>query len=419
MVPSEALAAFESAVARHYAWNVRANLVYGLFGTTGLRLIAAPTFVPDYLYKLGGSNLVVGLALVVGGVCRFVGPMFAAAWVAHRSHVKPYSVAIGMLMRVAILGFALAALVLPPATNLIAFIVCLGLFHFSDGMQTVAYSLVMGKVIPLARRGRFIGLRDFLGGTTVAVLSLPMGRLLERVPFPTSYGVMFLIALALTAIGLVCFSLTREPPAPWPAEPQSAIDTLRRIPDVLRQDRRFASYCASRALGTAALTATPFFVLYAQSSLALTGTRLGEFTFLFFLAQTVVNPLWGRLADGRGFRVVSLVAAGVWMLAAALLVVASHSPLLVGIVFAIVGIGHGGYRMAAVNMVFEFGLDARFAQRLAAVSMIGELVGAVAPLGTGLLADHAGYPAALLSAVMVMAIAQVVMALGVRGHRPM
>jgi hypothetical protein len=33
-------------VARHYRWNVAAHLAYGIPGTTGWRLIMAPTLVP-------------------------------------------------------------------------------------------------------------------------------------------------------------------------------------------------------------------------------------------------------------------------------------------------------------------------------------------------------------------------------------
>ncbi len=406
--------AFERLVARHYRWNTRANLAYGLFGTTGLRLINAPTLVPDYVYKLGGSNGIVGVALLVGGLCRFVGPLFGAALVAHRARVKPWAVAIGVMMRVCLLGIAMGAFLLSGRATLVAFLLCFGAFYFFDGVQSVTYNVVMGKVIPLSRRGWFIGMRDLLGGLTVAALALPIGRLLDRVPFPHSYGFTYLVAFALTAIGLLCFALTREPPAPWTGESRSPLDALRRIPSLLRADPTFASYCACRALGSAAMMTTPFFILYAQAALAIDGTALGRITFLFFAAQTLANPVWGRLADRHGFRMVALVGGGLWMLAAAALLTLPHGLGTVGTVFTLVGIGQGGFRMAAANMVFEFGLDAEFAQRVATVNMMGELAGALAPLGAGFLADRAGHPPVLLVGMLLMAVAEAVMAIGVR-----
>jgi len=406
--------AFEQLVARHYRWNTRANLVYGLFGTTGLRLVNAPTLVPDYLYKLGGNNRIIGITLLVGGLCRFLGPLFGAALVAHRPRVKPWAIAIGVMMRACLLGIAMGAFFLSGRSTLVAFVICFGAFYFFDGMQSVTYNVVMGKIIPLSRRGWFIGLRDLLGGLTVAVLALPIGRLLDHVPFPHSYGFTYLIAFALTAVGLLCFSLTREPPAPWAAESRSPLEALRRIPILLQSDPAFSSYCLCRALGSAAMMATPFFILYAQESLAIDGTALGRITFFFFAAQTLANPVWGRLADRHGFRLVALVGGGIWMLAATALLVLPHGLGTVGIVFTMVGVGQGGFRMAAANMVFEFGLDAEFSQRVATVNMLGELAGALASLGAGLLADHAGHPPVLLVALLLMAVAEGVMARGVR-----
>ena len=76
-----------------------------------------------------------------------------------------------------------------------------------NGLQTVVYGLLMAKVIPLARRGRFLGLRDFAGGTTAAAVAWLAGRLLRDMAFPASYGVTYLVAFVFTSLGLVCFAL--------------------------------------------------------------------------------------------------------------------------------------------------------------------------------------------------------------------
>lgn len=82
----DALARYQADVARHYRWNVIAHLAYGLLGTTGWRLIMAPTFVPDYLFRLSGSNFLVGTLLFAGGLARFLSPLVGAdAWPTNRS----------------------------------------------------------------------------------------------------------------------------------------------------------------------------------------------------------------------------------------------------------------------------------------------------------------------------------------------
>ena len=49
--------------------------------------------------------------------------------------------------------------------------------------------------------------------------------------------------------------------------------------------------------------------------------------------------------------------------------------------------------------------------------MLGELAGALAPLAAGFLADHAGHPPVLLLGILLMALAEAVMATGVRPRR--
>jgi MFS family permease len=49
--------------------------------------------------------------------------------------------------------------------------------------------------------------------------------------------------------------------------------------------------------------------------------------------------------------------------------------------------------------------------------MLGEIAGALAPLGAGFLADHSGHPPVLVAGVLLMVVAEAVMAIGVRPLR--
>ncbi len=158
--------AFAEDVRRNLRWNFTVNLLYGLFGTTGWQLIMAPIFVPTYMKELGGSNTIVGLLLFCGGLSRFLTPPVTASLVEHEPLMKNKAVLVGSLMRAQVLFMALAAFFLPRWLNLIEFFVVFSLFNLFLGMQHVIYNTVMSKVIPVDRRGRFIGLRNFHGSVS-------------------------------------------------------------------------------------------------------------------------------------------------------------------------------------------------------------------------------------------------------------
>lgn len=390
---TDPLARYQAEVARNYRWNLGAHLLYGLFGTTGWRLITAPTFVPEYMFQLGGSNVAVGLLLFAGGLGRFVSPLAGAAFVAHRPLVKRTAVVVGSGMRFQVLGMALAALFLPPRANFVVFFLLYCGFSVLNGLQAVVYGVLMAKVIPLARRGRFIGLRDFAGGATAAAVAWVAARYLSAFHFPVSYGITYLVAFAFTSLGLVCFAAIREPRSPVVQEPRSFTTTLRSVPALLAADHPFAWYCVARGLGALALMAAPYFIIAAGRFLPHDPANIGRLSVAYFIANTIANLAWGQLADRAGFRAVFLAAAAVWVAALGVALAGPQTFAAATALFVLVGCGQGGMQMASINLVYEFGDDAALGVRIAVVNALGELMAAVAPLVGGVIADRWSYDA--------------------------
>lgn len=410
----DALARYQAEVDRHYRWNLGAHLLYGLLGTTGWRLIMAPTFVPDYLFRLGGSNLVVGGLLFCGGVARFVAPLVGASRVGHQPLVKRTAIRIGTGMRVQVLGMALAALFLPVRFNLPVFAVFYCAFNVLNGLQGVVFGLLMAKVIPLGRRGRFIGIRDFAGGATAALVAWMAATWLGDVAFPASHGLTYLAAFVFTSLGLVCFAAIREPTAPVVAEQRSLGATLVSMRALLRTDQRFAWYCAARGLGGFALMAAPFLIVAVGPGNDGGARELAHATVAFFVAGTVANLLWGQLADRAGFRIVFLVGATVWLAALGWMLATPPTPAAVVPLFLLVGAAQSGIQMASVNLVYEFADQGELGARIAVVNAIGELCGALAPLVGGIVADRWSYDALYATGMVFTMLALLSMFAGVR-----
>lgn len=402
------LARYEAEVQRHYRWNVGAHLLYGLLGTTGWRLITAPTFVPDYLFRLSGSNMVVGALLFAGGVARFLSPLVGASRVAHRPLVKRSAVRIGTGMRLQVLGMALAAMFLPARLNLLAFAIFYCGFNLLNGLQGVVFGLLMAKIIPIAQRGRFIGVRDFAGGATAALVAWMATAWLGNVTFPVGHGLTYLVAFVFTSLGLVCFAAIREPRAPVETEPRSLRATVGGMRRLLATDSTFAWYCAARGLGALGLMASPFLIIA-----IVTGGHAGDARDLahasvaFFAAGTGANLLWGILADRAGFRAVFLVSSMVWIGALAWAATTAPTPATLIPLFVLVGTAQSGIQMASINLVYELAEHAELGVRIAVVSMIGEFFGAIAPLAGGAIADASSYemlyPAAMTFSVLATA----------------
>lgn len=415
---TDELARYEAEVERNYRWNVGAHLLYGLLGTTGWRLITAPTFVPDYLFRLGGSNTAVGALLFAGGLARFVSPLIGASHVAHRPLVKRVAIRIGTGMRIQVLGMALAAIFLPLQANLLVFAIFYCGFNLLNGLQGVVFGLLMAKVIPIGRRGRFIGIRDFAGGATAAVVAWFATSALSDVPFPRSHGYTYLIAFAFTSLGLVCFAAIREPRAPIVADERSLRAMLGDVRRVVASNPALAWYCAARALGALGLMASPFLIVAIGGAGHHDARELGRATVAFFAASTGANLFWGTLADRAGFRVVFLAGSFVWLVALVWLLVATPTSATTIPLFLMVGAAQSGIQMASINLVYELAEHGELGIRIALVNAIGELFGALGPLAGGAIADGWSYRALYATAMTFTLLGSLTMFRGVRPLAP-
>ena len=413
---ADAEARFQREVRTNLRRNFGAHLVHGLFGQTGFRLINAPTFIPAYVFLLSGSDLAVGIARGLQSFGMFLSPILGATTIEHRRRVLPVGFVIGGLMRVQVLGIALAGFFLSDVWALWATWLFLGLFGFFLGMQGVIFNFLISKVVPLEMRGRLLGVRNALSGFVAAAVGVLGGRLVDAEYLGNGYAATFGIAFVFTSLGLACLAFVREPETPEVREAESVLERLRQLPDLLRSDRDFTIYFLARALGAMGRMAMPFYVLYAMTRMEIGGGELGGLSLAFVLANSVGNLFWGAIADRRGFRGVFLAALVLWM-AATLLVMGADTFAQLFVAYAGVGMGLGGFMMSAQNLVLEFGSRRNLPMRIAVANSATELVGAVGPVVGGILSVTVSHTAVFWTALAFQLAAFVMVVLLVREPR--
>jgi len=291
---SQREASYHAKVQRDLPRNFAANLAHGLMGMTGFYLLAAPTFVPAYIYLLSGSKLAVGLALGAQFIGMAMSSIWSATLIEHRDRVLRVVHTVGWLMRLQILSLAISAFVLTGQDALIAACIFLALFGFFGGMQGVAFNFLMSKVIPVNKRGKLIGMRNFLGGlTALGVAYLGGEYLVGSNAFGNGYGSTFMLAFILTSIGISALTFVREPQSlSVRAQPSRLRERLADIPAILRNDPNYRRFFFARALGALGTAAIPFYILHVGKFVSLSGATLGYFSLAFLLSQTVSNLVW-------------------------------------------------------------------------------------------------------------------------------
>jgi len=386
--------------------NYAGHYLHGMLGMTGFRLVNAPTFIPAYLHALTGSPVLTGLGLSLQQLGGTISPLIGAAHIEHRRRVLPVSMLLGTLMRVQILGIALAGWLLsgkPLVIAIMAFLFLLGLF---SGPQGVAFQFLLAKVIPITWRGRLQGWRNVSGGAVAALLSYFAGRyLIGGNVFGNGYSTTFLLAFVLTSLGLTAFRfLLKEPEPPTVRPKMKVLDRFRELPLLLKGDRGFLYFMVSRTFAIAGRVSAPFFIIYAGTTIHLTGHNIGILSFAYLGADTATNLLWGYAADKSGFRSTFIAALVLWIAAASLIMTAHGLPLIF-VAFCLSGAANAGYQMSAQNIVFEFGHRDDMAMRLALSNTAESVTSALGPVAVGTIVAMAGYGAVFSLSILFEAIA--------------
>ena len=372
-------------------WNYRANFIHGVLGMTGFRLIYAPTIIPAYLLLLTGSTAAVGLGAALLQLGATLSPIASGSRIEHRSHILPYAVSVGSMMRLMILSLALTGYFLTGQALLLATFACFLLLGFFTGAQRVAFQMLMSKLIPIRKRGRLQGYRNFAGGLIAAVLAWYAGNyLIADEWLGNGYATTFLFAFLLTSAGLVVLkTMIREPAAPISRPQMPLMRRIRQFPELL-ENRDFAWFLVVQCFSTMARVGAPFWTIYAGTQLGLDGALIGGLSFVFLGSDTMSNVLWGPLGDRWGFKLIYVLALISSVLGVILLIVGTSALPIYG-AFVCLGVGGSGWMMASTTMVLEFGSTEDTPMRLAFVTTVEGAIAAIGPVLAGLLVAKSGF----------------------------
>jgi|TARA_R100000049_G_C1954812_1_gene107114 MFS family permease len=399
--------------------NYLANFIHGVLGMTGFRLIYAPTIIPAYLLLLTGSTAAVGLGAALLQLGATISPIASGSRIEHRSHILPYAIRVGSMMRLMILGLALTGYFLTGNALLFGTFACFVLLGFFTGAQRVAFQMLMSKLIPIRKRGRLQGYRNFAGGLIAAILAWAAGNyLIEDEWLGNGYATTFLFAFLLTSAGLVVLkTMIREPAAPVSRPQMPMMQRIRQFPELL-EDRDFAWFLAVQCFSTMARVGAPFWTIYAGTQLGLDGALIGGLSFVFLGSDTLSNVLWGPLGDRFGFKIIYVLALCSSVAGVTLLIFGSTAvPIYAA--FVLLGVGGSGWMLASTTMVLEFGEPQDTPMRLAFVTTLEGAIAATGPVLAGLLVAVSGFQPlfVIVLAAQVAALALLIIKVREPRHR--
>ncbi|MHB1318674.1 MAG: MFS transporter [Anaerolineae bacterium] len=286
--------------------------------TVGFAFFDPLVVVPVFTRMLTGSGLAVGVLSALRIVFVTLPQVWAAGVLATSSRYKPLFLGSSIAGRLPVVILAVVVLFYAASLPWLVLAVlglAVALFYSSEGLNSISWPAMFGKLLPATIRGRFLG----MGQLVSSLGALAAGYLIQRIlsndgpPYPANWALMFTCASVGLFGSVLAIALLRERPDPKPSlkvDMRQSIATLARH---VRDDSRLRRIVQVEILLGMASSVFPFIVLRAQDLVPQGQAAIGTFLIVQNLGGMAAAAVCGNVVDRVGswaaVRLSTLVAA--------------------------------------------------------------------------------------------------------------
>jgi len=404
---------------RQLRWNFFMGVIHGVFYKAGMAFSEPNMILPLFLNAFTKSKTLIGL---FGTLFQFSGAwpqLLTAQKIQSICRKKPLLIAM-LIIRMA--SWGVLGLITyfygarHPGWILAIFLLLLSLFYLAGGVAGIPFFDIIAKAIPTSLRGRFWGIRQFLGGILAIAAGFAVKWILASpgLPFPKNYAVLFLLSFVFLGISYLGLGSIREPKYDNCPPPKSFSLFLKEAFQTLRDDKNFAQAIFTEILAGSLLLSLSFYVLYAKNSLKVEPSMVGLFIAVQMLAGVLSNLVWGMLSDKIGNKSV-IRGALLFHLSIPFFALISGAGWMYLLVFFGIGFYMNGASIGFTNFMLEVAPEEK---RPLYISLRGTLVAVVSffPLLGGIFIDLFSFRA-VFAAVLVISILANILAIRLKEPR--
>jgi MFS family permease len=314
------------------------------------------TFVSVFAIRLGASNTLVGLLVSLPALINIFWLIPSARIIERQRRRLPIIVLTGFLQRVGYLLIALMPFVLRTHRPE-ALVILVALITFPTAIVSVAFTSLVADVVSADKRAQVVSIRNVLVSAVSTVTMLISGKLLDLLPFPLNYQLLFGAGFAASLVSLYYVShIQAAKPGVVEQQPQrkTPLTTqLRRSVRQLIKQRDFVRFSASAFVFHWGLyLPSALYAIYRVRNLGASDTWIG----LLSMVQNAVTILtyfyWGKAASRKGNRFVLVISSLGLMLFPVLTGLSTRiEPLIIPSIMA--GIFGAGFNLSFFNALLE------------------------------------------------------------------
>ncbi len=411
IIDAEKIGEYEAFVKEHSRFNFACCLADSIGFPLGISFISIMTIMPLFVKQLTDSNLAIGLIPAINSLGMLLPQLLIANYIERLPIKRMYVFWVAISERLALLIIALFAIWFGksnPQLLLLLYFVCWGWHSLSMGFNFPAYYGLISKVIPVNRRGKLYGVGGAVGGL-LGLLGAGISQyLLNGWGFPWGFAYCFIIATIILTISVAPLAVVREPVYPKQKPRKTLGEYFKSLPGILKTDYNFSRYIISQVIFYFSIMAPAFYTVYAINKFGVSTGGVAIFTAIIMGTNTIAHPIWGYLADRRGYKLV-LSLSLIFMIIAPLWALLAPSLILFYLVFVLNSIAITGYGISNFNIILEFSPPDNVPTYMALSSTICSPFKSLTPILGGIIADKMGYSLVFIIATIAASLSFIVL----------
>jgi MFS family permease len=254
-----------------------------------------------FLTRLNGPQFLVGLLPAIANWGSLLPQMVIAGKVRGKRRVKPWYRRAAIMRVTALSGMAVCAslVLVNTAVVLPLFFGFYLLYAVGNGVSSIPFIEMVGKIVPDHRKGTFFGLRQFGSASMAMVASGVAGAVMAGqlgLGFPYNFAAMFAAATLVGSAVYLTWLQVREPDLEPVKAPETA-SVFRLGLRAMRENRDYRLFSTVRLLGTIAGISGPFYLVFVTKVLQVPLEVMG----VYMMAQTgtslVSGLIWAPVAN--------------------------------------------------------------------------------------------------------------------------
>lgn len=342
----------DKTVKRNFLLNVFDGAVFAL----AMAIAAQNTVIPVYIKSIGGGSIAIALIPVVWTIGFNFPQIFIANYASKTGSQKNLLLVTGLFQRVFWLALAIVSFytipALPVEMGVIIFFTFFSLAAVGGGFNLPGWIGLISKITPVNLRGRLFAWRVALGAIFGVLGGYIVKYILEHLPAPHNYSLLFLISFLITMISYAILFFIKEENTAGKPGVSNYYEYFKYLPVVLKENKNFRNFLIGDVTMILAYTSFAFFTIDAIQRFSLNDSSAGEFTMIIMFGMITGSLLFGYLADHYGHRI-NLLLTSMFTLMACLLALLSPTVEVYYMVFIFMAFTQSLIQVSRLTIVAE------------------------------------------------------------------